>query len=101
MSPDNSVIRGGVPKGVTARALVERGKAMAIYLREPMKPPRSGEPVGPTALEIELAEGVWQAEWLDTKSGNVVRSTPVEGGGVRAVDTPTCDTDIALRLRRQ
>ena len=33
MSPDNSVIKGGVPAGGTARALVERGKAMAIYVR--------------------------------------------------------------------
>jgi hypothetical protein len=33
MSPDNSIIKGGVPDGMTARALVERGKAYAIYLR--------------------------------------------------------------------
>ncbi len=33
MKPDNSVIKGGVPQGITARALVEHGKAYAIYLR--------------------------------------------------------------------
>jgi hypothetical protein len=33
MKPDDSVIKGGVPEGMTARALAEAGKAYAIYLR--------------------------------------------------------------------
>ena len=33
MKPDNSIIKGGVPKGVTARALVQPSKAYAVYLR--------------------------------------------------------------------
>ena len=33
MKPDNSVIKGGAPQGGTARALVDPGKAMAIYVR--------------------------------------------------------------------
>ncbi len=33
MKPDNSVIKSGVPEGVSARALVEPGRAYAIYLR--------------------------------------------------------------------
>jgi hypothetical protein len=33
MMPDNSMVKEGVPQGMTARALVERGKAYAIYLR--------------------------------------------------------------------
>ncbi|MFN7944819.1 MAG: PA14 domain-containing protein [Blastocatellia bacterium] len=33
MKPDNSIIKGGVPEGCTARALVEAGRAYAIYLR--------------------------------------------------------------------
>ena len=33
MSPDVSVIRGGVPSGGTARALVAPGRSIAIYLR--------------------------------------------------------------------
>lgn len=34
MKPDNSVIKGGLPSGGTARALVEPGKAYAIYVRK-------------------------------------------------------------------
>ena len=33
MKPENSIIKNGVPAGVTARALVEPNKAYAIYLR--------------------------------------------------------------------
>jgi len=33
MKPDNSVIKGGIPSNGTARALVEPGKAYAIYVR--------------------------------------------------------------------
>ena len=34
MKPDNSIIKGGAPAGGTARALVEPGKAYAIYVRK-------------------------------------------------------------------
>jgi hypothetical protein len=34
MKPDNSVIKGGIPAGGSARALVEPGKAYAIYVRQ-------------------------------------------------------------------
>lgn len=112
MAPDNSVIRGGVPERGTARALVEPGKAMAIYVRNEgpsgpksarstVKPPVSRESVGTTLLEVGLSAGVWQAEWVDTKSGSVVGRTRVDGGGIRPLNVPGYDTDIALRLRRQ
>ncbi|MBX3733750.1 MAG: hypothetical protein KF791_14290 [Verrucomicrobiae bacterium] len=45
MQPDNSVIRGGVPAGGTARALVEPGRAIAIYVRN------------------EGSTGPWSARW--------------------------------------
>lgn len=35
MAPDNSVIKGGIPAGMQARALVEKGKAYAIYIHRP------------------------------------------------------------------
>ena len=41
---------------------------------------RPSQPV-PLPSQIELTDGVWQAEWLDTKSGDVVRRTRVDGGG--------------------
>jgi hypothetical protein len=96
MSPGNAVIKGAVPAGVTARALVERGRAIAIYLRG-----TGGDPIGPAVLQVDLADGAWQGEWVDTKLGTVVRQARVDGGGIRTVEAPTFTWDIALRLRRQ
>jgi len=105
MSPDNSVIKGGTPHGGSARALVERGRAMAIYVRKESstgdKPPLSGESRGPTALQIELTDGAWKAEWVNPTSGAVIRRTRMDGGGVRALEAPPYETDIALRLKRE
>jgi hypothetical protein len=95
MKPDNSVIKGGIPTKGTARALVEPGRAMAIYLRgEESKEPR-------TALLVELPKGTWVAEWVDTKSGEIAGSARMDGPGTRTFPTPPYKTDIALRLLRQ
>ena len=51
------------------------------------------------ALQVELAEGNWQAEWVDPSTGKIVLTTRVDGGGVRAINPPSYETDIALRLR--
>jgi hypothetical protein len=45
MRSDSGVLRGGVPPGGTARALVEPGKAMAVYVRN------------------EGSTGPWSARW--------------------------------------
>ncbi|HXG48455.1 MAG TPA: PA14 domain-containing protein [Methylomirabilota bacterium] len=45
MRPDNSVIKGGVPVGGSARALVQPGKAVAVYIRN------------------EGSTGPWSARW--------------------------------------
>jgi hypothetical protein len=89
MRPDNSVVRGGAPEGVTARALVEPGKAMAVFVR--------GGGVS-TVLTVDLPPGNWTATWIDTKTGATAAKTTVAGGGVRSIEAPTYDTDIALRL---
>ena len=92
MRPDNSVVKGGVPAGVTARALVEPGKAIALFIR-------GGG--ASTVLSVELPAGTWTAEWIDTKTGATARTANVAGGGVRPLEAPVYETDIALRLVRQ
>ena len=108
MAPENSVIKGGVPPGGTARALVEPGRALAIYVRRKGaaaapegEMPVSSESGPPGSLQVELSEGQWRAEWLDPPTGSVVRTADVTGGGVRALVPPDYGADIALRLRRQ
>lgn len=90
MRPDNSVVRGGFPAGVTARALVEPGKAMAIFVRD------GG---ASTVLNVEVPAGTWTATWIDTKTGATARTANIVGGGVRPLEAPVYDTDIGLRLR--
>jgi len=65
------------------------------------EPPVPIDAAGPTALQIELTGGAWEAEWLDTLSGVVMRRAQVAGGGIRTLEAPPYEADIALRLRRQ
>jgi hypothetical protein len=89
MRPDTSVIRGGVPEGATARALVEPGRAYAIHVR-------GGKQAD---LRIDLPAGAYTAEWVDTRSGRVERSERIEhAGGVRSLSSPGYAEDIALRI---
>ena len=104
MTPDNSVIAGGIPAAGSARALVERGRAIAIYMRKKRpaasakEPPLPADTSGP--LRIDLSEGQWRAEWVDPLTGNVAGTADVTGGGVRELPPPDYALDIALRLRR-
>lgn len=92
MRPDSSVVAGGVPPGATARALVEPGRSMAIYVR-------GGGAA--TVLSIHAPAGTWTAEWIDTKTGATARTETVDGGGIRPLEAPAYEADIALRLVKQ
>ena len=108
MTPDDSIIKGGTPPGGAARALVERGKTIAIYLRRHVAAnakeaalPVSREPASSAPLHVDLPDGQWRAEWIDTLTGAVVRTLDVSGGGTRTIASPDYAVDIALRMRRQ
>jgi hypothetical protein len=88
MRPDNAVVTAA-PAGVTARALVEPGRAMAIFVR--------GGGVS-TVLSVDLGPGRWTADWIDTRTGATARTATVAGGGLRPLEAPTYESDIALRL---
>jgi hypothetical protein len=109
MKPDDTLITAGAPQGGAARALVDQdGKAIAIYVlseRPKTSADARAQPVSDAAtttrLSVRLADGVWQAKWLDTKTGIVVGSERVDGGGTRTLESPAYYTDIALDLRRR
>ena len=94
-------LRGEYFKGADLKVAWAQRDDAQVDFAWGVKPPLSGETSGPTALRIDLTDGVWQAEWLDTKSGTVVRSTRVDGGGIRTIEAPAYDMDIALRLRKR
>jgi hypothetical protein len=92
MKPDNSVIKGGVPEKGRAWALVEPGRAYAIYV--------VGR--GPVELTLELPSGVFRAEWINTLDGSLDREESfAHGGGPRRVQSPDFAEDIALRVRAE
>jgi hypothetical protein len=91
MRPDNSVIKGGVPDNATARALVEEGRAYAIYINGGNR----------TDLVVALPGGKYKAEWLNTKTGKSDKKQTFEHiSGNRTLGSPTYKDDIALRISR-
>ncbi|MCX8038255.1 MAG: hypothetical protein N3D11_14600 [Candidatus Sumerlaeia bacterium] len=93
MKPDNSVIVDGVTSPVTARALVETGRAYAVYVR-------GGK--GKVALTLDMPEGRYRAEWLNTKTGQIeqVQDLDHAGGNIKLSPSPEYVDDVALRIRR-
>jgi hypothetical protein len=91
MTPDNSVLKGVLPKGVSARVLREPGQACAVYVH--------GN--GLAELALDLPAGSYEAQWVNTKTG---RSEGVEtfqhDGGTRVLKAPGYVDDIALRVRK-
>jgi hypothetical protein len=101
MKPDNAIIKGGfitVPLGgnppeakATARALVEPGRAYAIYVRGG----KSAE------LGLNLPAGSYMAQWLDTKTGKVAKTEQFNHqGGDKTLSSPSYSEDIALRVKK-
>jgi hypothetical protein len=90
MAPDNAVIKGGVPKGATARALVEPGKQYAIYLL-------GGQQAD---LKVEFPRGTYVVQWLNTKTGKLAGSERLlHPGGIVTLRSPEYSEDIALRIK--
>lgn len=105
MRPDSSVIAGGVPEGASGRALAEQGAQYAIYIHHG-KPVKKGKPPyqidtgqKTAALSLNLPSGEYKAEWVDTKTGAVVKTEMPSGPG--RVTSPAYTEDIALRIKRR
>src|SRR5205823_2067166 len=101
MRPNNAVIQGGTitaplagnpPEArATVRALVEEGKAYALYVR------------GGTHAELvlDLPPGSYRAEWVNPKTGQADGVTGFKhAGGNKILVSPAYSEDIALRIQR-
>ena len=98
-SPGGPGLRGEYFKGNDLKNLwAERSDAQINFVWGTTAPISAASSDAP-ALQVELAKGNWQAEWVDPSTGTIVLTTRAEGGGVRALNPPSYDTDIALRLR--
>ena len=91
MKPDNSIIKGGVPDKATARALVAKGRAYAIYINGGSR----------AQLQVDLPGGKYTAQWLNTKTGKIDKKEAFEHcGGTRTLPSPRYEDDIALQILR-
>ena len=115
MAPNDVVIKGGLPSGAMARALVEAGKAYAIYIHHGTpgyshnaSPPQSAR--SPYAvqtgkqqltLRLDIPRGGYRAEWVNTKTGHIDKAENFNHpGGNKTLVSPTYSEDIALRVRQ-
>ena len=106
MRPAPEVVKGSLPEGVSARVLCEPGKDYLVYVRSGLdatkaKPRKTSFAAGEVKFGLDLPKGVYQVEWVDTKSGKAVRGERFEhGGGVREFGVPAFEEDVAGRVRR-
>jgi hypothetical protein len=88
MRPDRDAVVG---KDV-AGALVEAGKAYAVYMK--------GGPRTELAI-ADLPAGTYRAEWVDPRTGSVTAAETLEhAGGKKTLTSPEYSEDLALRLVR-
>jgi hypothetical protein len=106
MKPDRGVIHGGVPEGVSARALSEPGRAYALYLhhgkvmtdyrpRYIVRTSRQSHTV-----TLQLPPGEYITRWWDPRTGRSAQQEQfTHNGSVRTFTTPVYSEDIALEIR--
>jgi hypothetical protein len=92
MGPDSSVVQGGLPEKASVYVLAQPNRAYALYVSACN---------GPIHLELDLAPGRWQGQWVNTKTGDTVKQERVLVSGQANIWTsPSFKHDIALGLRR-
>ena len=99
MKPDNGIVKGGTITApldggvvkVTVETLAQRGKAYAIYICGGSQ----------ADLTINIPAGKYQAAWIDTRTGKVVKERSFLQVTVsRTLRSPVYHEDIALRIVR-
>jgi hypothetical protein len=99
MRPDKGVIIQTWPKGMSARALVQPGKAYALYLHTTAKDETAFKP-GQVNIDLNLPAGQYRAEWINTRTGRVdKRETFQHDSGVRSLKAPAFTDDMALAVQ--
>jgi hypothetical protein len=103
MRPDQAVIAELSPE-LTASALVEPGRAYAIYLHVPLpnKPKQLDDHLRQqveAVLTLDLPPGSYLAQWVNPRTGQVENQESFEHAqAVKQLRSPRFDNDIALRM---
>lgn len=100
MQPSKSLVTK-VTKEARAEALAEPGVAYAVYLRMKKDALEAGKPIS-AEFDLELPEGNYSVDWLNTKTGEKTAGEGiVHGGGKSRLKSPEFFEDIAVTIRRQ
>lgn len=75
-----------------------RADAQVNFAWATQSPFPAGSTDAAIALQVELPEGRWRAEWLDTKTGKVAARVKLNGAGLHTLAVPAFTDDIALRI---
>ncbi len=90
LQPDSSFIQRS--PGVVTRTLSAPGHSYAVYIQ--------GR--GPTTLELNLPEGRWTAQWLNTENGEVMKQEIcLSTGRAVALSNSGFSAEAALRIVRE
>jgi hypothetical protein len=108
MRPDRKAVKGELPKGVTAYALAEPNRQIAVYLARVapekqgknetgrMTDPADGKAV---SVRLELNAGSFNVEWINPRTGKTDKTQHLAHGGEATLESPAFSQDIALRVR--
>ncbi len=100
MQPSLSLV-SKVSKPVRAQALAEPGVAYAVYLRMKKEALEAGKPIS-AELDLEMPEGTYSVEWLNTKTGEKTAGAAItHTGGKSRVVTPEFFEDIAVAILKE
>lgn len=102
--PDDTVIASRLPETHTARALVEPGRRIGVYLRRRHlpKPGETTPPPPPSRLAVRADPGRWTITWIDPVRGDIVRESTIRhASGLVDMEVPAFDVDLAVSLVRR
>lgn len=89
-----------VSKPVRAYVLAEPGVAYAVYVRMKKEALEAGKPIS-AEFDLEMPQGSYAMEWLDTKTGaRTAGKTTTHTGGKYHVISPEFFEDIAVAIRK-
>jgi len=100
MQPSKALV-SKVTKEARAEALAEPGVAYAVYLRMKKEALEAGKPIA-AEFDLELPEGTYSVEWLNTKTGEKKSGEAItHRGGKSRLKSPEFFEDIAVAVRKQ
>jgi hypothetical protein len=102
MRPDRGVIKGGVPDGMQAWALVETGRQYALYVH-PTLGKGKPSPAREARVEIllEAPAGDYAVEWINPLTGSVDKKGSTTTTGALTLRSPPFTEDVAIRVVRR